>query len=230
MKVKRLMTFSGAPVKRARSSSSWVQTPTGQVLEWHWRTMMQPMAIRLAVPMPNSSAPNIAAMTMSRPVRMPPSARSRTEWRRLLSVRTWLASDSPISHGPPANFTEVCGAGAGAADVAGDQDHVRLGLGDASGDGADAGHGDQLHGDHGVGIDLLQVVDELGEVLDGIDVVVRRRGDQHHARRGVAQLGDQFGDLEAGQLAAFSRLRALGDLDLDLAALVEIFGRHAEAA
>ena len=46
MKVIRLTTFSGVPVKRfSRSSGFWVQTPTGQVLEWHWRTMMQPMAI-----------------------------------------------------------------------------------------------------------------------------------------------------------------------------------------
>ena len=53
-------------------------TQSGQVFEWHWRTMMQPIATRLSVPMPNSSAPSIAAMTMSRPVRIPPSARRRT--------------------------------------------------------------------------------------------------------------------------------------------------------
>ncbi len=40
------MTFSGLPVNLARSRSSWVQTPTGQVFEWHWRTMMQPIATR----------------------------------------------------------------------------------------------------------------------------------------------------------------------------------------
>ena len=68
MKLKRLTTFSGVPVNLPRSAASWVQTPTGQVLEWHCRTMMQPMATRLAVPMPNSSAPSIAAITMSRPV------------------------------------------------------------------------------------------------------------------------------------------------------------------
>jgi hypothetical protein len=44
MKVKRLTTFSGVPVNLARRRSSCTQTPTGQVLEWHWRTMMQPMA------------------------------------------------------------------------------------------------------------------------------------------------------------------------------------------
>ena len=109
MKLNRLMTFSGVPVNLARRRSSWLHTPTGQVLEWHCRTMMQPMAIRLAVPMPNSSAPSMAAMTMSRPVRMPPSARRVTWWRRLFRVSTWLASDRPISQGPPACLMELCG-------------------------------------------------------------------------------------------------------------------------
>jgi hypothetical protein len=41
---------------------------------------------------------------------------------------------------------------------------------------------------------------------------------------------DHLGDLEAGQLAALAGLGALGDLDLDLAAVVEVLGRDAEAA
>ena len=40
---------------------------------------------------------------------MPPSVRSRTRWRRRLSISTWCASLSPISQGRPAYFTEVCG-------------------------------------------------------------------------------------------------------------------------
>ena len=71
--------------------------------------MMQPIATRLAVPMPNSSAPSMAAITTSRPVLMPPSVRSFTRCRRRFSISTWCASDSPISHGRPANFTLVCG-------------------------------------------------------------------------------------------------------------------------
>ena len=109
-KLNRLMTFSGVPSNLARIAGSWLHTPTGQVLEWHCRTMMQPMATRLAVPMPNSSAPSMAAITTSRPVLMPPSVRSRTRWRSRLSISTWCASVSPISHGAPAYFTLVCGA------------------------------------------------------------------------------------------------------------------------
>src|SRR5260370_460786 len=46
------MTCSGWPVKRLRSTGSWVATPTGQVLRWHLRIMMQPAAIRGAVAKP----------------------------------------------------------------------------------------------------------------------------------------------------------------------------------
>ena len=109
MKENRLITFSGVPSNFARSFSSWVHTPTGQVLEWHCRTMMQPIATSDAVPMPNSSAPSIAAITTSRPVLMPPSVRSRTRWRSRFSINTWCASDSPISQGRPAYLIELCG-------------------------------------------------------------------------------------------------------------------------
>ncbi len=71
--------------------------------------MMQPIATRLAVPMPNSSAPSIAAITTSRPVFSPPSVRSFTRCRSRFSISTWCASLSPISQGRPAYFTLVCG-------------------------------------------------------------------------------------------------------------------------
>ena len=101
MKVNKLTTFSGVPVNLARRDSSWVQMPTGQVLLWHWRTRMQPMATSAAVPMPNSSPPSMAAMTTSRPVLMPPSTLSLTRWRRRFRVSTWWTSLRPISHGTP---------------------------------------------------------------------------------------------------------------------------------
>ena len=59
---------------------------------------------------------------------------------------------------------------------------------------------------------------------------MRRRRDQGDAGGRMAQLGDKFGDLEAGQLAALAGLGALGDLDLDLLAGAEIFRGHAKAA
>ena len=76
----KFTTCSGVPVNRARSRGSCVATPTGQVFKWHLRIMMQPMATREMVPNPYSSAPSRAAITMSRPVRICPSA-----WTRILS-------------------------------------------------------------------------------------------------------------------------------------------------
>ena len=63
----------------------------------------------------------------------------------------------------------------GAAVVARDEDHVGVGLGDAGGDRADALLAHELHVDARLVVGVLEVVDELGEVLDRVDVVVRRR-------------------------------------------------------
>jgi hypothetical protein len=82
-----LTTLSAVPVNFSRSFSSWVQTPTGQVFDWHCRTMMQPMATSAAVPMPNSSAPIIAAITR-RARSQPPSVRSVTRSRSLFIAST----------------------------------------------------------------------------------------------------------------------------------------------
>ena len=59
---------------------------------------------------------------------------------------------------------------------------------------------------------------------------MRRRRDQAHARRAVADAGDFLVDLVAGQLAAFARLGALGHLDLQFLGADQVFAGHAEAA
>ena len=89
------------------------------------------------------------------------------------------------------------GRRAGAAVVAGDQHHVRMGLGDAGRDGPDPDLGHQLDADPRPRVRVLQVVDQLGQVLDRVDVVVRGRRDEPHARRRVADLGDPGIDLVA---------------------------------
>lgn len=120
--------------------------------------------------------------------------------------------------------------GAGAAVVAGDQHDVGVGLGDTGGDGADADLGDQLHVDAGLRVGVLQVVDQLGEILDGVDVVVRGRRDEADAGRGVPGLGDPRVDLVAGELAALAGLGALGHLDLDVVGVDQVLAGDAEAA
>ena len=123
----------------------------------------------------------------------------------------------------------VARGGAGAAVVPGDEDLVGPALGDARGDGAHAREGAELHRDAGAGVGALEVEYQLGEVLDRVDVVVRRRRDEAHAGRGLAHLGDPRVDLLAGQVAALARLGALRHLDLDLGRRDQVAARHAEA-
>ena len=59
--------------------------------------------------------------------------------------------------------------------MAGDQHHVCMRLGNARGDGADANLGDQLDADSCRWIGVLQVPDQLGQVLDRVDVMMRWR-------------------------------------------------------
>ena len=121
-------------------------------------------------------------------------------------------------------------AGAGAAVVAGDQHDVGLGLRHAGRDRADARLGDELDVDARRRVGVLQVVDQLLEVLDRIDVVVRRRADQADARRRVPGGGDPRVHLVAGELSALARLGALGHLDLQVVGVGQVLRRHAEAA
>ena len=62
---------------------------------------------------------------------------------------------------------------------------------------------------------LLEGVDELAQVLDGVDVVMRRRGDGVGAHGDHAGLGDLVVDLLPGEMAADPGLCPLTDLDLD---------------
>ena len=118
----------------------------------------------------------------------------------------------------------------GSAVVAGDQHDLGPGLRHAGGDGPHAGLGDQLDGNPGVPVGVFQVVDQLGQILDGINVMMGRRGDQADARRGVAGSGNPGIDLLPRQVAALSRLRALGHLDLDLVGADQIAAGHAKSS
>mmetsp|Transcript_31480 Transcript_31480/g.86682 ORF Transcript_31480/g.86682 Transcript_31480/m.86682 type:complete len:276 (+) Transcript_31480:2629-3456(+) len=104
---RKLMRCSGFPVNFLRNSGSWVATPTGHVLRWHLRIMMQPSVMSGAVVIATSSAPSSAAMTTSLPVRICPSVCNITRSRKPLSTRVWCVSATPISHGNPQCLMDV---------------------------------------------------------------------------------------------------------------------------
>ena len=76
--------------------------PTGHVLVWHFLHMTHPMATIGAVAREKPSAPNRAAMTMSRSVFSWPSACRNTRPRRPLATSACWTSARPVSNGDPA--------------------------------------------------------------------------------------------------------------------------------
>ena len=109
-------------------------------------------------------------------------------------------------------------------------DVVGVGLGDASGNRAYSQLRDQLHADGRARVDALEVVDELREVFNAVDVVMRRRTDERNARLRVTQARDEFADLVSGKLAAFAGLGALRDLDFQLFGVDQVLGGDAKAS
>ena len=120
--------------------------------------------------------------------------------------------------------------GAGAAVVARDQHEVGVRLGNPGCDRADADLRHELHGHASHGVRAAEVVDQLLQILDRVDVVVRRRRNQPHPRRRQPHACDVAVDLVPGQLAALAGLRALGHLDLELVGVRQVVDRDAEAA
>ena len=107
---------------------------------------------------------------------------------------------------------------------------VGLGLRYARSDRAHSDFGHQLDRNTALGLDVLQVVDQLGKILDRIDVVMRRGRNQAHTRRRMAHRADALVHLVSGQLPTFAGLCTLRHLDLDIVGIDQIFGGHAEPA
>ena len=111
-----------------------------------------------------------------------------------------------------------------------DDDEVGLGLGHTGGNSAHSAFGHELNADGCLGVDVLQVEDELCKVFDGVDVVVGWRRDERDAGNAMARTGNHFVHLEARQLSALAGLGALSHLDLYLFGVYQVFGGHAETS
>mmetsp|Transcript_31062 Transcript_31062/g.56347 ORF Transcript_31062/g.56347 Transcript_31062/m.56347 type:complete len:301 (+) Transcript_31062:1051-1953(+) len=120
--------------------------------------------------------------------------------------------------------------GAGASVVTTDGDVIGKRLGHAGGDDTDANFRNELHRDFAGGLRVLQIVDELREILDGVNIVVWRGGDETHTRRRVAGSGNVFRNFEPRKLSSFPWLGTLSHLDLDLVAVRQIVTCHAKTS
>ena len=93
---------------------------------------------------------------------------------------------------------------------------IGFGFGDTRCHGTDTNFGHELHRNRGARIAIFQIVNQLRQVFDGINIVMRRRRNQFHTRRCKAQRADVFRNFVTRQLASFAGLGTLCHLDLDL--------------
>ena len=221
-------TISGVPRNLARRSSRWVAIPVGHVSRWHWRAMSQPIATSADVPNANSSAPDERGDQQVTTGLQPAVGAQRDAVAQVVPQQDLVDLGQAELPRRADVLDRRQRRRAGPAGVPRQVDVRRTGLGDARRDRPDAAAGDELHADPRRRVDRPQVGDELGQVLDRVDVVVRRRADVALAGLPAPQRGDVGGRLATGQLAALARLRALGDLDLELVGARQVRGGHPE--
>ena len=198
------------PGNLAIRSARWVATPTGVVAETGARHLatdgdQRGRAERELVRAQQRGYDHVAAALEAAVDADPhPPAKTVGQQRMLRLGQAQLPRAAPVD----AAQRRRTGAAVGAAQV----DQVGMAFSHARCYGADTRFGDKLDRDVCLGVDLLEIEDQLGQILDAVDIVVRRRGDQCDAWRAVAEPGDLGCDLVPRQLAALARLGALRHL------------------
>src|SRR6266853_6943892 len=122
------------------------------------------------------------------------------------------------------------GRRAGSTIVPADGNNVGARFGNARGNDADSSARNELYADAGARIDGAKVVDQLGEVFDAVNVVVRWRRNQRRAGSGVSDARNVLADFLRGELAALAGLGALRHFDFKFLGVDEIIGGDSEAA
>src|SRR5680860_920583 len=111
-----------------------------------------------------------------------------------------------------------------------DQDVVGASLGHPRRDGANTSLRNEFYADFRPAVDLLEVIDELGQILNRIDIMVRWGRNERQSLHRVPYPGNEIGDLMPWQLTTLAGFGALGHLDLQLGGFGQIPRRDAEPA
>ena len=174
-----------------------------------------------------------------------------TEQRCDYHVATGLQAAVRLQHGPAAQVVHDQGLvslgdpefprqtgmldarqrrSAGTAGVAGNQNVIGMRLYDTCSNRSDANFRHQFDADASCRVCVFQVVDQLGEILDRIDVVMGRWADQPNPRCRIPDACDDLIHFLTRQFAALARLGALRHLDLKFVGVGKIERGDAEAA
>jgi hypothetical protein len=122
------------------------------------------------------------------------------------------------------------GRSTGAAIMTGDGDVISLGLGHPGRHRAHSNLGHQFDRDRCARIAVFKVVNQLRQVFNRINIVMRRRRNQPDTGYRKTQARDVVGDLVARQLTALTRLGTLRHFDLNLISADQVFGRDTKPA
>ena len=119
--------------------------------------------------------------------------------------------------------------GPGAAVIAGNQDNLGPRFRDPCRHRANACLRNQLYRYTGIFIGVFQIINQLRQILNGIDIVMRRRRNQAYARRGMTGSGNPRVYLFGGKMAAFTRFCPLRHLNLNFPGAHQIPAGYAKA-
>ena len=75
---------------------------------------------------------------------------------------------------------------------------IRARLGNPGGNCANADFRAEFDADACLGVGVFQIMDQLGHILDGVNIMVGWRTDEPNPGRGMAQAGNIVVDLAAG--------------------------------
>ena len=149
---------------------------------------MQPSTINGAVAKPYSSAPNKRGDDHIPPsfhlaVGFDPDAATQiVQHERLMCLRqSQLPWNACILNGGERRCPRTAG-------ISANQNFIGVSLRNTRRDGPNPDFRHKLNGHGGIRIRVFQIEDELGQVLNGIDIMVRRRGNQLNSRRGIPNL------------------------------------------
>ena len=118
----------------------------------------------------------------------------------------------------------------GTSVVSGDQNGLCSGFCNTGSDRTDTSLGNQFYGNICILVCIFQVIDQLCQILDGVDIVVWRRRDQADSRCGMTGFCNPRINLLCWKMSAFTRLCTLCHLDLDLSCRYQVTAGNTETS
>mmetsp|Transcript_5822 Transcript_5822/g.12947 ORF Transcript_5822/g.12947 Transcript_5822/m.12947 type:complete len:310 (-) Transcript_5822:859-1788(-) len=112
--------------------------------------------------------------------------------------------------------------------VSTDSDMIGKCLGNSGSNDTNTNLRNKLHRHLSSGLGVLQVMDKLSKILNGVNVVMRWRGDKTDSRCCVTILCNVFRYFESRKLSSLTGLGSLSHLDLDLVTVCQVVRSHAK--